>query len=1278
MERLKRTVGAAAAWMTSPSKRQVAEPAAASVEVPRISGVPRDWIGVKCGAVFKATHSFPCIGTACAAGSVFHPIGSRAQGFRDYSDAHFGKNTEWQHMCEACASQHSEVQAWQVRYDARRRRALDASAVDREAECERLEDDAIEQALAAKDAQALMEQPMLASATEAAVTVEGATEAAEAAPEVAEAAPAEPLAETPVAQPVAQPASQPPRFIGHKEQRMDLGKPLWAAVAPHIPRVGHDGRLHMPQAGCAVDLKALRRLFPALPFIKPEPAAARAAHLLHSSPDCSWTHELMEQARNCFECEAVSIELAVVMPEVIAREELMEDERYQVREQGHVIGCKLFCPGCKSNEHVLLGDVNLDHDNSVRFAYGNGRAILPASRAYICCNPACPDVLAKVDDVSIQLLRAWTADGILGSSAKGKVTEIKKLGAQFFGHDARVMLALPRRVRALYRGLLCWKQGGCDDEFAEKMLTSTARLAELEADLQVTARARERKALQDYLAFVRLQRGVARPAAERFFGVVPSPRTKWPGWRLQQMSDSLLHASAHNIRVTLIEYHRLLKPILLGDMIRRSPGRGMSMDGTFRLMNRTKTDGNVLVLFIGTDGCIVTYYVLKSESWKEMSLGLQLFNRRLERLGTVEELEECWSDRCCDGANDPSKHPVVTLFPKSRLKRAPRKDRFHAINGVNKTGNEGVPEQKAQLGADLFDALCEIPDTEYVPVMRYLQRKDPRLDDLAARVKARAEYRHDGIIRTRSRRRDEQLRRWRRARHDWQVRARRDKERGERSVIRPKVGKLQGTLEEMECMESCIEKGCMEDPWPIEEMWLDTKVQPITGLQERIKCGETNRNEACHRVLNEIVAGVARLGEDLAEVLLDFMIYFINRRKDVILGRVDAHSLSLFPWDDVALGAEAAELLDGPPLFPASLAPRHELPPVEPINASMITLWEPLGFEYPRFLMQQQTAEAAAAVVAGAAAAQEEAALEEEAREEVQLGSPMVQHKASTRAAERAADLTAAALTAAAYTTSATTLAPAATGGSHWSGACKNRARTIANSTPVKPARHGELRVMVEALREARAAHPPNSATMYEAARAGYLQRVEMAYADRSVAPNAADLRPAPTTAALLKEVAEGNLRYAMRIEQERERGGASSDPPILALPAPDAIAVHLASPTANPTFLTGDTSPAASTGQTQPAQLARFDFSLMLPAMSAKEKKALREKGKYQEKMTMAVTVSRSELDTLNTQVLYRVARQLGVNVKRKTGGRGWDEIRSDVQDAWPDAQDSLELKAC
>ena len=443
----------------------------------------------------------------------------------------------------------------------------------------------------------------------------------------------------------------------------------------------------------SVDLKALRRELPSLPFVAPPPAAARARQLQQSSTDGSFSsQEVREQVRSCFECEATGIQLALCMYEVTARDHLMEDERYQVQdERGRVIGCKLFCPGgCCSNKLVLVDGVNLDHDTSIRFAYGNGSAILPVSRAYVCCNPDCPAVVAKSDEVSLQLLRNWTKDGLFGQSAKGKWGELKKLGAHFYGHDTRVMLALPRRVRAMYRGLLCWKQGGCDDEFAERILKSKAKLAELEADMQATARGRYAgKALEDYLAFVRMQHTV-HPPAERFFGAPPSAPVKWPLWRLQQMTNSLLHATAHNIRVTLIEYHRLLRPYLLGDMIRRSLGRGASSDGTFRSMLRTKTDGQVLYLIIGEDGCIVAYYVLQSESWKELEPGLKFLNSRLERLGTIEELEEWWSDRCCDGAADPTKHVLPSIFPKSKLKRAPRKDRFHAINGVNKTGNEGV------------------------------------------------------------------------------------------------------------------------------------------------------------------------------------------------------------------------------------------------------------------------------------------------------------------------------------------------------------------------------------------------------------------------------------------------------------------------------------------------------------------------------------------------------------------------------------------------------------
>ena len=51
--------------------------------------------------------------------------------------------------------------------------------------------------------------------------------------------------------------------------------------------------------------------------------------------------------------------------------------------------------------------------------------------------------------------------------------------------------------------------------------------------------------------------------------------------------------------------------------------------------------------------------------------------------------------------------------------------------------------------------------------------------------------------------------------------------------------------------------------------------------------------------------------EELWEVLLDFRIFFANRDIDRLFGRIDEHSLSLFPWEDGVLQEAAAELLDG-------------------------------------------------------------------------------------------------------------------------------------------------------------------------------------------------------------------------------------------------------------------------------------------------------------------------------------------------------------------------------
>lgn len=146
----------------------------------------------------------------------------------------------------------------------------------------------------------------------------------------------------------------------------------------------------------------------------------------------------------------------------------------------------------------------------------------------------------------------------------------------------------------MYNGLVFWGEGGCDQAFAERVLCSGKKLAEIEADFATEARSRSRAALNGYMQFVKQQQQL--PPPRNFFGAAPAAPAepvKWPAWRLQKHSDSLLFPSVANIRTTLIEFHKIYAPLLLGDLVRRSPGRGASSDGTFRLMARTNTDGKV-------------------------------------------------------------------------------------------------------------------------------------------------------------------------------------------------------------------------------------------------------------------------------------------------------------------------------------------------------------------------------------------------------------------------------------------------------------------------------------------------------------------------------------------------------------------------------------------------------------------------------------------------------------------------------------------------------------
>ena len=1054
----------------------------------------------------QSEHRFPCIGAECAAAGTWHEAGAVCRAYRD-AVRYDGKKCAWQRMCEGCAD--AGARLWTP--------SPSTTFASAGPAWDDVDDEEMERQVADAEAEfnagrALAELPPPPSPPPPPLPARLAAAAhplaAAAHPTPIPHASARPM-QPPPPPPrlVAPPPQPPPPLISHEDERLKLGKPLWAAIAARIPRPQHDGTLAYSDAARRaerVDLEALASEFSALPYVTPPPAEARARALLAGAGSAP-SEELKQSVRACFECEAAGIDVAVCIPEVVAREELMAEARFHVkREDGSIAGVKCCCTSCGSNAFVLIDALNVNNKSRVRFAYGDKGSTMPVALDYICVNPDDPAVQRKLSAAKLDELRTLTAHGLQRALDEQKVAVLKPLGVRFSGLDHELILSLPPRARAVFRGLTFFEheehvddeegggikhvkvQGGCNLALAERLVSSKANLSEIAAELSTAADARQKDLYARYVSFASrflLSGGVSTASAEppppelikacysarclsrllpraefskkqwerkdadadrrcseciddkialhapATFGADTSTATVqtfipfeaaamtetlaattgtlaattgtlaatmgtlaattealaateaasaplgsvlWPAWRLPKMSASLLHPTALNLRSILIALHRQLEPWLLGDMVRRSPGKGASSDGTFRLMMRTRTDGKVLLLIIGDDHTVTAWYVCRSESWNELLPALLFLRARLERLGTLHMLAYWWSDLCCHGATDVTQHVLCTIFPS--VKRAPYRDCFHAINAVNKTGHEGLPDEKSELGSDLFDALREIPEAELTPPVAWL-RKSRRLDESKARAVALATFRRDGIIRNRSHATSEQVRRWRAVRDKWEARKALAQGRRERCVVRTKTAVQQGTLEEMDAVGRCVAKGCCVDPMAMEDMYMETRVQPKTGLQERLRMGDTNRNEVRHRSLNEIVEHVARMGADLMHVELSLKLFLTNKHYDKLLGRIDEFSLGCFPWDDTELNGMADGVLAGPPLFFRAANPFNALPELKPVRKGDAE-WEPLGFQYLDYLdaMQNERVVAEALEAARAALAVEEEA----------------------------------------------------------------------------------------------------------------------------------------------------------------------------------------------------------------------------------------------------------------------------------------------------------------
>ena len=324
-----------------------------------------------------------------------------------------------------------------------------------------------------------------------------------------------------------------------------------------------------------------------------------------------------------------------------------------------------------------------------------------------------------------------------------------------------------------------------------------------------------------------------------------------PPWHFVTGHASTLTVSDSNIRTMMRHIHTQLKPYLTADLLKRHPGQFASSDHTFRVAARSTGDKTAYVFIMGEDHSIIWHGAVRSTSWGELGPALAALQRRFARLGVSGQLKYWWDDLCCRGM-PPSRlheHPVVHAFPG--VTRCPRKDGFHGCQLLTSTFQSGTGEVDT-FSRDVGQALRPVWEPDVEKAVEVL-KKSEGLSPAEARREAVKRWKGKGGIRTYGPQPKDMRPLWEglieRLRADRQL-------KGHQSIVRAQHGQLRGTLEQAESMLECIDKGCLSDPLPVQQMYIPIK-ELQTGLVQRMKKSESVKNETTHKGVNRLVAQVS-------------------------------------------------------------------------------------------------------------------------------------------------------------------------------------------------------------------------------------------------------------------------------------------------------------------------------------------------------------------------------------------------------------------------------------
>jgi hypothetical protein len=287
--------------------------------------------------------------------------------------------------------------------------------------------------------------------------------------------------------------------------------------------------------------------------------------------------------------------------------------------------------------------------------------------------------------------------------------------------------------------------------------------------------------------------------------------------------NSLMVPSSDNVKTTFLHIGAMLEPFMLERLLASQPGKIIRSDGTRELAIKATGDGKVLVIIQGAFGETLWFGITPSESFdKDCLSALLLLRARLEGMGDLDGVAAWYTDTCCQKCKPEllSAHVLVDLFPG--ISRRPLLDLFHALKRAGDTlhvSNQADATLFKREYARVF-LVAHGPDVD--ALVRYLMRK-LQLDEAGARTHLEANlarYKADGAIRFVMRPADEAAKLLDQFEAEWRTRTR--DQPGSSPVRVDAPGRVMGTLEAVRQLAVCVERGCLADPLPVEEMYIKT------------------------------------------------------------------------------------------------------------------------------------------------------------------------------------------------------------------------------------------------------------------------------------------------------------------------------------------------------------------------------------------------------------------------------------------------------------------------